>query len=67
MLILSRRVGETIMIGDNITVTVLGVHGSQIRIGINAPGDVSVHREEIYKRIKAEKAALTSSDEEAPA
>ena len=67
MLILSRRVGETIMIGDNITVTVLGVQGNQIRIGINAPGDVSVHREEIYNRIKAEKAALTPSDEETPA
>ena len=55
------------MIGENITVTVLGVHGSQIRIGINAPNEVSVHREEIFKRIKAEKAALTSSDEETPA
>ena len=67
MLILSRRVGETIMIGDNITVTVLGVQGSQIRIGINAPGDVSIHREEIYKRIKAEEAASVHSDEETPA
>ncbi len=67
MLILSRRVGETIMIGENITVTVLGVQGNQIRIGINAPGDVSVHREEIYNRIKAEKAALAFSDEETPA
>jgi carbon storage regulator len=67
MLILSRRVGETIMIGDNVTVTVLGVQGNQIRIGINAPSDVSVHREEIYKRIEAEKAALASSDEETPA
>ncbi len=67
MLILSRRVGETIMIGDNITVTVLGVQGNQIRIGINAPSDVSVHREEIYKRIKAEEAALVPSNEETPA
>ena len=67
MLILSRRVGETIMIDDNITVTVLGVQGNQIRIGINAPSDVSVHREEIYKRIKAEEAALVPSNEETPA
>jgi carbon storage regulator len=67
MLILTRKMGETIMIGDNITVTVLGVSGSQIRIGINAPTDVSVHREEIYRRIEAEKAALTRSDEETPA
>lgn len=54
MLILTRRVGETIMIGDNITATILGVKGNQVRIGIHAPRDVSVHREEIYKRIKSE-------------
>lgn len=55
MLILTRRVGETLMIGDDITVTVLGVQGNQVRIGINAPKDVAVHREEIALKIKAEK------------
>ncbi len=54
MLILTRRVGETLMIGDEVTVTVLGVKGNQVRIGVNAPKDVSVHREEIYERIKRE-------------
>ncbi|CAN5353036.1 carbon storage regulator CsrA [soil metagenome] len=54
MLILTRRVGETLMIGNEVTVTVLGVKGNQVRIGINAPRDVAVHREEIYERIKRE-------------
>jgi carbon storage regulator len=54
MLILTRRVGETVMIGNEVTVTVLGVKGNQVRIGVNAPRDVAVHREEIYERIKRE-------------
>jgi carbon storage regulator len=52
MLILTRRVGETLMIGGDVTVTVLGVRGSQVRIGVSAPRDVAVHREEIYERIR---------------
>lgn len=54
MLILTRRVGETVVIGDNVSVTVLGVKGNQIRLGINAPKDVSVHRQEIFDRIQNE-------------
>lgn len=55
MLILTRRVGETLMIGDDVALTVLGVKGNQVRVGVNAPKDVSVHREEIYLRIQNEK------------
>ncbi len=61
MLILTRRVGETVMIGGEVTVTVLGVKGNQVRLGINAPKDVAVHREEIFERIKAEQDGGSSS------
>ncbi|KZY33423.1 MULTISPECIES: carbon storage regulator CsrA [unclassified Oleiphilus] len=63
MLILTRRVGETLMVGDDVTVTVLGVKGNQVRIGVNAPRDVSVHREEIYQRIQKEKSEAQQSDD----
>ena len=62
MLILTRRVGETLMVGDEVSVTVLGVKGNQVRIGINAPKDVSVHREEIYLRIQKEQDDHSSED-----
>ena len=63
MLILTRRVGETVVIGDDVTVTVLGVKGNQVRLGVNAPREVAVHREEIFERIKRERA---EEDEPAP-
>ena len=62
MLILTRRVGETLMVGDDVTVTVLGVKGNQVRIGVNAPKAVAVHREEIYQRIQGEKNGDGSSE-----
>ena len=70
MLILTRRVGETLMIGDQVTVTVLGVKGNQVRIGINAPKDLAVHREEIFQRIRKEQegggeAAVPAADTKA--
>lgn len=54
MLILTRRIGESVMIGDEVVVTILGVKGNQVRVGVNAPKEVSVHREEIYERIQRE-------------
>jgi len=65
MLILTRRAGETVMVGSDITITVLGVKGNQVRIGINAPKDVAVHREEIYERIQSEKAAESGNSQDA--
>jgi len=62
MLILSRRPNESLMIGDEVTVTILGVKGNQVRIGIEAPSDVAVHREEIYNRIKTEKPAVLDDE-----
>ena len=61
MLILTRRIGETLVIGDNVSVTVLSVNGSQVRIGLDAPKDVAVHREEIYNRISQEQGVAAQS------
>lgn len=62
MLILTRRIGETLIIGDDVNITVLGVKGNQVRLGINAPKDVSVHREEIYVRIQQEKNGISHNE-----
>ncbi|MGB1799571.1 MAG: carbon storage regulator CsrA [Gammaproteobacteria bacterium] len=63
MLILTRRVGESLMIGDEVNVTVLGIRGNQVRIGVDAPKDVAVHREEIYDRIQQERTDDNSSSD----
>ncbi|MCW8964258.1 MAG: carbon storage regulator CsrA [Gammaproteobacteria bacterium] len=64
MLILTRRVGETLMIGDNVSVTVLRVKGNQVRLGVNAPKDVSIHREEIFEKIQQEGGDVDTTAEE---
>ncbi|WP_299876354.1 carbon storage regulator CsrA [uncultured Cocleimonas sp.] len=65
MLILTRRIGETLMIGDDVSITVIGVKGNQVRIGIDAPKEVAVHREEIFKRIKSDELRLVEPEKNA--
>lgn len=65
MLILTRRVGESVVIGGDVTVTVLGVKGNQVRLGVNAPRDIAVHREEIHERIKREQAEVEAESRHA--
>jgi len=64
MLILTRRAGETIMVGDEVTITVLGIKGNQVRLGVNAPKEIAVHREEIYERILVEREQAQGQDRE---
>lgn len=64
MLILTRRIGEALMIGDDVSITVLGVKGNQVRLGVNAPRDVGVHREEVYQRISQDEATATPSTQQ---
>jgi carbon storage regulator len=64
MLILTRRIGESLVIGDDVVVTVLGIKGNQVRVGVNAPKEISVHREEIYQRIQQEKSMNNQADSE---
>ena len=59
MLILTRRMGETLMIGADVTVTIVGVNGNQVKLGINAPREIEVHREEVYERVQQEKSRQT--------